>query len=89
MDISVEISMYPLQDDYETAIIAFISALKQYPGITVVENTMSTQVFGPYEQVMQTVNECMRRSFKHYPALVLVCKFVNIDTRKLQAIESE
>ena len=82
MKLTVEISMYPLQDDYETPIIAFISALKQQAGITVVENSMSTQVFGKYESVMEAINHCMRQSFDLYPTLLIVCKIVNTDTRK-------
>jgi len=89
MDISVEISMYPLKDDYKTPIIAFISALKQQAGITVVENSMSTQVFGEYESVMEAINHCTRQSFDLYPALVLVYKIVSTDTRKLGANHGE
>ena len=38
MKASIDISLYPLNQDYLPAIDAFIKALKQYPDIDVVEN---------------------------------------------------
>ena len=46
MRISVEISMYPLKDEYIPGIQAFIDRLNKYPELKVITNTMSTQVFG-------------------------------------------
>ena len=38
MKASIDISLYPLNQDYLPAIDAFIKALKPYPDIDVVEN---------------------------------------------------
>ena len=46
MDCSVEISMYPLKEDFKPSIIAFMKKLRKYPFIKVNTNGMSTQVFG-------------------------------------------
>ncbi len=83
MDISVELSLYPLQDSYKKPIISFIALLKEDPGIEVVENSMSTQVFGPYDRVTSLIKGAAKHLFETHPSVVLVAKMVNTDTRKL------
>lgn len=56
MRISVELTLTPIQDNYEPIIINFIKALRK-SGLTVLENPLSTQVYGDYEKVMQTLQE--------------------------------
>ena len=51
MNISVELTLTPLQDDYEAPIIAFIKKLRA-SGLKVLENPLSTQVYGDYDTVM-------------------------------------
>ncbi len=46
MKLSVEISKYPLTSDYIEPIKGFIAELNQQPGLRVITNTMSTQLFG-------------------------------------------
>jgi uncharacterized protein YqgV (UPF0045/DUF77 family) len=50
MKISVELSFTPLHDDYEPSIIHFIKKLRA-SGLTVLENPLSTQVYGDYDEV--------------------------------------
>ncbi len=45
MEISVELTLSPLQDDYEQHVIRFIKRLRA-SGLMVMENPLSTQVFG-------------------------------------------
>lgn len=78
MKISVEISYYPLNEAYKRPILAFIESLKENPGLVVRTNTMATQVFGDYEQVMDTLKHCMKRAFE-LPHSVFVMKMVNAD----------
>lgn len=81
MEISVEISKYPLADDYIPAIKSFIDRLNGVAGLTVVTNTMSTQVFGDYDLVMDTLKEEMRLSWEQFGKSIFVCKFIgtNLD----------
>ena len=51
MNISVELTLTPLQDDFEPAIINFIKSLRA-SGLKVLENPLSTQVYGEYDEVM-------------------------------------
>ncbi len=64
MEIGVEISLYPLQDQYVPDIKAFIGRLQSQPGLRVVTNSMSTQVFGPYDTVMDVLKGELRASFE-------------------------
>lgn len=81
MQLSVEISKYPLADDYITPIKGFIEQLNTYPDLKVLTNTMSTQVFGDYDVVMQALQACIKWSFEHYGKVVFVCKFIYGDLR--------
>jgi len=81
MQLSVEISKYPLAHDYKGPIQAFIDQLAQQPGLHIITNTMSTQIFGDYDEVMQALQHCMRWSMQNYGKLVFVCKFIPGDLR--------
>ena len=73
--------MYPLDDQYGTPILAFIERLKSAEGVVVKTNTMSTQVFGPYEVVMKLLEKEMKAAFDCDKTVVMVAKFVNEDLR--------
>ncbi len=77
MELSVEISMYPLKDEYIPSIEAFIARLNDYPGLNVVTNTMSTQIFGDYEQIMDILRDEMRIAFETHGRAIFVCKFID------------
>lgn len=83
MDVSIEISKYPLMDDYIPPIDDFIAQLNSVDGITVITNTMSTQVFGEYDLVTSAVNTAMKRSFEQYGKVVFTCKVIgrNLDPK--------
>ena len=64
MDIGVEISLYPLQRDFAEVIHPFIDRLNADGRFRVVSNSMSTQVFGPYDEVLDAVQRELRSTFK-------------------------
>jgi len=53
MEISVDISLYPLQEGYEKPILAFISALEKEQSIDVVRNELSTQLQCQHGRLLQ------------------------------------
>ena len=55
MKIGVEISLYPLTEDYIPPIRGFIDRLNADGRFKVVTNDMSTQVFGAYDDVMEAL----------------------------------
>lgn len=76
MELSVEISYYPLADDYLERIEAFIQQLRKYDTIDVVTNGMSTQIFGPYDEVMRILQIELKEAMQK-PHAVFVFKMVN------------
>ncbi len=79
MKASVEISMYPLDRDYERPILDFIARLRQYDGISVNTNTMSTQLFGDYDLLFSALTKEMKVSFRKEPTVVMVMKVINAE----------
>ena len=64
MEIGVEISLYPLTERFVPAIHDFIARLSVAPDIKVVSGSLSTQVFGEYEQVFETLQRELRATFE-------------------------
>jgi len=60
VEVGVEISLYPLAADYAASIKSFLARLHAVPGLKVVTTSLSTQVFGPYELVLETLAREMR-----------------------------
>ncbi|NND87744.1 MAG: hypothetical protein HKM28_00695 [Flavobacteriaceae bacterium] len=75
MEISVELTLSPLQNDFEPIIIAFIKKLRA-SGLKVIENPLSTQVFGEYDQVMEVLQKEMKNALVMMEAGVLYIKLV-------------
>ncbi|WP_313112829.1 thiamine-binding protein [Aequorivita sediminis] len=78
MKISVELTLSPLQDDYEPAIIDFIKSLRN-SGLTVLENPLSTQVYGEYDEVMKLLQEEMKIALEAVDRGLLYIKIVKSD----------
>ena len=74
MEIGVEISLYPLQQQFIPPIQDFIDRLNADDRVRVVTNSMSTQVFGDYEAVMTLLVRELRRSFESSDKAVFVMK---------------
>jgi uncharacterized protein YqgV (UPF0045/DUF77 family) len=74
MEIAVEISLYPLDADYIPPIQDFIDRLNTHGGLKIVTNSMSTQVFGEYERVMQALNAELRGTFETCEKAVFAVK---------------
>lgn len=79
MNISVEVSMYPLNADYLAPIQAYIDRLHEFEAIKVKTNSMSTQIFGPYDEVMKAISVASKHSFLEEEKVVLVMKIINAD----------
>lgn len=79
MKASLEMSMYPLDAAYGHVIIEFLERLKSYPQLKVQTNSMSTQVFGTYDELHNIVGKEMKKTFEQEKAVVMVMKWVNLD----------
>lgn len=83
MKISVELTLTPLQDDYEPIVIDFIKAMRR-SGLTVLENPLSTQVYGEYDNVMQILQEEIQIAFEAMDRGLLQMKIVKSDRSKYE-----
>ena len=63
MDIGIEISLYPLQAEFVPVIHDFIGRLTAEGRFRVVSNSMSTQIFGPYDEVLDAVRRELHTTF--------------------------
>jgi uncharacterized protein YqgV (UPF0045/DUF77 family) len=64
MHIGIEISLYPLKADFTPCIREFLARLNADPRLKVVTNSMSTQVYGPYEELMEALRRELRTTFE-------------------------
>lgn len=78
MNISVELTLTPLQDDYESHIISFIKRLRASE-FKVLENPLSTQIYGVYDKLMPFLTSEIKRSFEGLDISVLHMKIVKTD----------
>ena len=78
MNVSVELTLSPLQDEFEAPIVAFIKTLRA-SGLTILENPLSTQIYGPYDQVMDLLNTAIKEVFLDLNQVVLYLKLVKTD----------
>jgi len=74
MRAAVEISMYPLTQDFRPPIQAFIDRLNLHPGLQVHTNALATQIWGELDQVMAVLTQEMARSAGSGAQLVFVMK---------------
>ncbi len=75
MQISVDLTLSPLQDDYEAHIIDFIKVLRASK-FKVLENPLSTQIFGEINELMSFLTEAIETSFENTDISVLTMKVV-------------
>lgn len=78
MKITIEMSLYPLHEDFKETIKAFIAELKAEEQITAVSNNVSTQISGDYDYVMDLIKEKVKPMFEQHKA-VFVMKFLSGD----------
>ncbi|MET7028475.1 thiamine-binding protein [Sediminicola luteus] len=78
MNISVELTLSPLQDTYEEHIINFIKKIRA-SGLTVLENPLSTQIYGDYDKVMHLMQVEIKEAFELMDKGLLYMKIVKSD----------
>ena len=86
--LSVEISMYPLQDGYKDKIQAFLDDINQQAGNVEIRScNMSTRLFGPFEEITGLLNSTMKASMQQFGKIVFVCKYLQGDARDLNGYD--
>lgn len=75
MEITVEISLYPLNENFKEIIKEFILNLNKYKNISIVTNNVSTQISGEYNIIMDILKNEIKNTFEKNRS-VLVAKFL-------------
>ncbi|MGM0614164.1 thiamine-binding protein [Halomonas sp. CH40] len=80
MYLSVQLSFYPLTDDFKPPVREVVKRLQE-SGLEVYPNRMSTQVFGEFDAVMAALSDVMKWSFETYGKAAFVANFLEGDRR--------
>jgi uncharacterized protein YqgV (UPF0045/DUF77 family) len=74
MHVAVEMSLYPLTERFIPPILDFIERLKTRQGLSIVTNSMSTQVSGEFEAVFDALRIEIAASLARKERAVFVMK---------------
>ena len=77
MRVAVDISLYPLDQDFIPPIDDFIARVNRHPALEVETNPMSTQIKGEYADVMQALNDEILGTFEAMPKAVFAIRILN------------
>jgi uncharacterized protein YqgV (UPF0045/DUF77 family) len=75
MEISVELTFSPLQDNFESPVIDLITSLRE-SGLHIKENPLSTQIYGPYKEVMEILSKEFEKALSAVEHGLLYIKIV-------------
>ena len=78
MKISIELTLTPLQDDYEIYIKDFIKKLRK-SNFKVNENSLSTHIYGDYDELTKFLIPLIKDNFKDQKNVVLQMKIFKGD----------
>ncbi len=84
MNVSVEITLMPLNDNYKEVIKNFIISIRNN-GLKVFENPLSTQVYGDYDKIMNLLNNRIKEIFYKNNGIMINLKIVNGDRSEYKA----
>ena len=76
MKLMLDISMYPLRDDFIPPIDAVIEKLNSYPGVEVNPHATATTVLGDYNLVMDILRETLAWSHERFGKAVFVARLI-------------
>ncbi len=77
MRVAVDISLYPLADDFIPPIKDVIERLNANSSVEVATNKMSTQIRGDYDVVMAALSQEIKKTFDQCPKAVFAIKILN------------
>ncbi len=77
MRVAVDISLYPLDQDFIPPIKDFIARVNRHPSLEVETNAMSTQIRGEYTDVMAALDAEICGTFESLPKAVFAIRILN------------
>lgn len=67
-----------MQEEFIPSILGFVNRLKSYKNIAVESGSMSTQVFGEYDELMAILTKEIKKSMD-IPHSIFILKIINSD----------
>ena len=77
MQVAVDISLYPLDENFILPIKEIIGRLESCEGVEVERNRMSTQLRGEFDVVMAALTTEIGTTFERVPKAVFAIKILN------------
>jgi uncharacterized protein YqgV (UPF0045/DUF77 family) len=77
MQVAVDISLYPLADEFLAPVKDVIARLNTHGSLQVRTNPMSTQIRGDYVDVMKALQQEIRTTFEAVPKAVFAIRILN------------
>ena len=84
MNVSIEITLMPLNNNYKEVIKNFIISLRNNE-FKIFENPLSTQIYGDYDKIMNLLNSKIKSIFSENNGVIINLKIVNGDRSNYQA----
>ena len=78
MKVSVELTLSPLSNDFESVIQTYIRGLRA-SGLKIIETPLSTQVYGDYNEIISLINKLNKTIFAEKNNILLNLKIVKGD----------
>ena len=75
MNTSIEITLMPLNDDYKSIIKKFIMSVRD-SNFQILENPLSTQIYGDFEPMMKMLVEKINSIFSNCDGIMVNLKIV-------------
>lgn len=79
MQVTVEISLYPLSKHFGPLILDFVQNLRSHTELKIKTNAMSTQMTGPFDDVMNVLKAELAPALQSDNKVAVVIKMFNED----------
>ena len=83
MNVSIEMTLMPLNDNYKDVIKDFILSIRNSE-FKVLENPLSTQIYGDYEKLIDLLKAKIKHVFSNNEGIMVNLKIVNGDRSNYQ-----
>tara|TARA_B100000475_G_C14823402_1_gene241588 strand:- start:57 stop:320 length:264 start_codon:yes stop_codon:yes gene_type:complete len=83
MNVSIEMTLMPLNDNYKDVIKDFILSIRNSE-FKVLENPLSTQIYGDYDKLIDLLKVEIKDVFSNNEGIIVNLKIVNGDRSNYQ-----
>ena len=84
MQLAIEVSLYPLDQQYKPYIKDFIARMNKHTDLVVKTSHTNTLISGEFDYIMQIVQAEIKATYEQVGQAIFVCKFLNATDMNLQ-----